>query len=95
MINKFVRGRGVFRMNTELLKNENYIQLINKIIKEEKHKYALPIYALNAIDNLPENEIQFTIPDDLFLETILLRIRGETVKFSSEIKKCTKSVRMT
>lgn len=90
MINKFVRGRGVFRMNTELLKNENYIQLINKIIKEEKHKYALPIYALNAIDNLPENEIQFTIPDDLFLETILLRIRGETVKFSSEIKKCTK-----
>ena len=87
LLNKFVRGKGLFRMNTALLENKNYLHLINKAIKEERVKYALPIYEFNAIHNIPDSEIQFTIEDELFLEMLLLRIRGETIKFSSEIKK--------
>ena len=28
-----------------------------------------------------------SIPDDLFLEVLLLKIRGETIKFASRLKK--------
>ena len=33
----------------------------------------------------------FTIDDDLFFETLLLMIRGETIKFSAELKRKNKS----
>ena len=41
--------------------------------------------SLNTQINL--DEIQFNINDQLFLETLLMMIRGNTIKYSSEKKK--------
>ena len=37
--------------------------------------------------NVASDEIQFIINDQLFLETLLMMIRGNTIKYSSEKKK--------
>ena len=86
LINKFAKGKGIWKLNVSLLKDQSYLNLINKIIIEEKHTYACPIYS-NAFLNDHLNEIQLTIDEDLFLEMLLLRIRGETLKYSTELKR--------
>ena len=68
------------------MKDENYISKINTLIDNEIFKYALPIYHPNYLTG-NYKDIMFTIDDDLFLEMIFLKIRGETIKFSSFLKK--------
>ena len=59
---------------------------MNKIIDEEKEKYCLPIFSINHIKET-YNDLTFSINDDTFLEMLFLRIRGETIKFASTLKK--------
>ena len=72
--------------NTNLNRYIDYINLINNLIDEEKHKYALPVYNPDYLKNTYKN-VTFTIHPDLFLEMLYLRIRGETIKFASLLKK--------
>ena len=44
IMNNFEIGKGIWKLNVNLLKNIDYINLINNLIDEEKHKYALPVY---------------------------------------------------
>ena len=87
LLNKFKRGRGLWKLNCSLLKDKEYINLVNKMIQEEKFKYALPVYNLDFLSTIPDNNINFIISDGQFLEALLLRIRGETVKYASYQKK--------
>ena len=41
----------------------------------------------NDTNNISNENAQFTISDQLFLETLLLMIRGEIIKYSSRKKK--------
>ena len=84
---KFIRGKGVWKFNTSLLQNIDYVNTINNIIDLEKYFYAIPVYNLQYLKTIEDSEIQFTISDSLFLEVLLSKIRGETVKFSSGLKK--------
>ena len=88
LFNKFKRGRGVWNLNCDLLKDIAYVNMINNIIKEEKITYALPIYNIDFVTN-PENDndILFTIGENQFLEILVVKIRGETIKYSSIKKK--------
>ena len=88
VISKFKIGKGIWKFNNSLLKNKDYLELVNKIIHEEKSKYALPVYSAEYVKNENEN-IKFNIDDDDFSEMICLRIRGETIKFASYLKKQT------
>ena len=80
------KATGNLAINFSLLRNKNYLELINKIIQEEKVKYALPVYNMNYVTGSNET-IEFTIPSNLFLETLFLRIRGESIKFAIHLKK--------
>ena len=80
-------GKGIWKFNTHLLKDMEYINLINKSIQEEMAKYAVPVYNLDNINEILEEHIDLTISEDLFLEMLVLRMRGETIKFSSYKKK--------
>ena len=46
-------------------------------------KYAVPVYNMQSINTIPENELQTTTSENLFLEMLFLCIRGETVRYSS------------
>ena len=88
LLNTFNHGKGVWKFNNSLLEDTKYLNLINKIIVEEKQKYAIPLYSVEFL-NENYSDIQFTIDNDVFLEMLLLRIRGETIKFATFEKKKT------
>ena len=49
-MNNFEIGKEIWKLNVGLLKNINYINLINNVI-EEKHKYALSVYNPDYLKN--------------------------------------------
>ena len=79
----FQQGKGVWKFNNSLLKDKDYLIKINNVIDEEKMRYAVPIYNPNNITKVKDTELQLTISDSQFFEVLLLKIRGETIKFSS------------
>lgn len=85
--NNFKKGRGLWKFNNSLLYDENYLDCIRGVILEVKKQYAAPVYNFGNIHNIPDADISFTINDQLFLETLLLEIRGKTISYASYIKK--------
>lgn len=69
------------------LKIKKYVETIKNTIKETVNFYALPVYNRDNLHNIPPANIQLTIDDQLFLETLLMEIRGKTISFSSWKKK--------
>ena len=82
VINHFHRGPGIWKFNCALLKNPEYINIINKAIMEFRLKYALPIYSIEYIKHASDLELQFSIDDEILLEMLMLELRGLTIKFS-------------
>ena len=64
-------------------KDDKYVSLVNKLIQEEKLKYAVPVYSLHHLQTASDEDIAFTINSSNFLEMLLLRIRGETIKYAT------------
>ena len=88
----FSRGPGVWKFNTSLLKDQEYIAFVKNWIRDEKLRYAAPVYNLENIHNIPDDNLHLKIDYDLFLEMLLLRIRGETIKYASHKKKLRKEI---
>ena len=86
-INKFNKGKGIWKFNCSLLSEQEYLAKINSSIRDEIIKYAVPIYSYQYLNSASFGDLQLTITDDLFLETLLLRLRGETIKYASARKK--------
>ena len=86
---EFKRDRPFWKMNNTHLRDENYLNEIKKVIREIKLRYAVPVYNMEKIDEVDLEDIQFTISDQLFFETLLIEIRGKTISYSSYIKKQT------
>ena len=38
---------------------------------------------LEEIENIPDQEIQFTLNDQLFLDVLLMELRGKAISYSS------------
>lgn len=84
-LNKFKKGKGLWKMNNSLLHDKEYLDLINKYIVDIKLQYSLPVYNPEYMNTIPDSVIEFTISDQLFLEILLLEIRGKTISYSSFI----------
>ena len=76
-------GKGLWKFNNSLLKDIDYLNCINTLIENIKLQYCIPIYNIENIENIHNSTIQFVINDQLFLETLLMEIRGKTISFSS------------
>ena len=77
------KGPGLWKFNESLLNDEKYIEIVINCISKTIEQYALPIYTREfiSVEDNYEN-IHFRINDDLFYETLLMMIRGETVRYS-------------
>ena len=80
----FQKGKPLWKHNNSLLNDKDYLKAINNRIDEVKKQY---VYNMDQIDNVPDDEIQFVINDQLFLETLLMELRGKSISFSSYKKK--------
>jgi len=80
---KIEHGKGLWKFNNSLLYDLEYIQCIKQKIEEIKQQYVLPVYNIEYLNTIENDLIQFTINDQLFLETLLMEIRGKTISYSS------------
>ena len=76
------RGPGLWKFNESLLKDDEYLEIVNICIRRTIEEYALPIYTREFMSNeCNYGNIQFKIDDGLFDETFLMLIRGETIRY--------------
>ncbi len=78
------RGNGFFKLNTSILKDIEYCNRIKQCINNNIERYAKPHQNL---DNRSEEE--FEISDLLFLDTLKMEIRRESIRYSSNKKRNT------
>ena len=85
-----IRGRGYWKLNNSLLQEEDYKDIVKDCINKCISDYACPAYDRTNLNTISRNDIQFTVNDQLFFETLLLSIRGATISYSSYITKLKK-----
>ena len=86
---KVIRGRGLWKLNCDLLSNSDYVDLINKTIQEVKSEYTVPVYSIEFIDNASDLDKKFIVEEHLLLEMIMFKIRQKSIKFASNLRKST------
>ena len=85
-LNKFHCGLGTWKINSSILKDKSYVELINKTIEQTIEEYSLP--TCNPLKNhdISTKDLTLTIDDTLFLDTFLMKIRGKTIHVGSPKK---------
>ena len=76
-------GKSYWKHNNSLLTELEYLKTMNKKILVVKKQYALPVYNIDEIENIPNTEIQFNINDQLFLDVLLMELRGQSISYAS------------
>ena len=99
---KFSRGRGFWKMNNSLLSEADYVLKIKNCIKRVACQYAIIENDQNFFQNAtPENlemflteqtpeslqNLPLTINPELFLDTLMMEIRQETIIYSAAKKR--------
>ena len=65
-----------------------YLNPNTRVIEEETIKYAVPVFDYSFLKNYCNyKDIVFKEESDTFLEMLLMRIRGESIKFATALKK--------
>ena len=86
-MDNFEHGKSLWKHNNSLLTDTEYLKTINSKIQDIKKQYCLPVYNHEAIDEIPDEELQFVINDQLFLDTVMMEIRGKSISYASYKKK--------
>ena len=81
-MDNFKHGKSLLKHNNSLLRDLEYLQTILSKILDVKKQKSLPIHNLDNLEYIPDDEIQFFMNDQLFLETLLMEIRGKAISYS-------------
>ena len=65
------------------LKIKSYVKKVKYAIQNLKRDYVLQ----PDFENIPDENLQFSIDDDLFLELLLMKIREMTIPYSGKLKR--------
>ena len=82
-----IKGTGYFKFNNSLLRNAESESKVKNFILETLSDYTPLVYNKDQISSLPAQDIILTISDQLFLETVIMNIRGYTISYASGKKK--------
>ena len=86
-LDNFERGPGTWKFNNNLLNDKTFVEKVKSIILNVKKQYANILYTAEKIHEIPEDSICFDIHDSLFLEILLMEIRGVAISHASFKKK--------
>ena len=81
------KGKGLWKMNTSLLRNSEYIQMVQDTIVDCKEMYAALPYNRANLNDITIEDLQLTISWKLFLDTLLMMIRGKSISLTSNFKR--------
>ena len=88
---RFQRGKGFFKFNNSLVNDKEYIDIILKAIRDVTIRYVEDIYNPAFLITASPEQLQsliLTINPQLFLECLILEIRGKTISYCAWKKKC-------
>ena len=86
-LNSIKKGQGFWKFNNSLLKDHTYVNKVKQIILDTKTEYSPMIVIRDSILDIPDEDLQLTIDDDLFLEMILMNIRKMTIPYCASKKR--------
>ena len=77
------RGKGWYKFNVSLLRDPQYVEMINQTFNAVTDEYVVPLYE-ESFRYTPESvrDMKFKINDSLLWETVILRLRTETITYS-------------
>jgi hypothetical protein len=81
------RDRQFWKFNYSLLRDKYYVEEIKTVVENVKKEYALPVYNMDNINSILNDDLQLQISDQLFFEMLLLKIREKSISYSSYKKK--------
>jgi len=77
----------LWKFNSSLLKDKNYLNKVNVLIQDVITEYAALPYSRSNLMEVPVFELQLVISDQLFLDTLLMKVRAETIIYASKRKR--------
>lgn len=86
-LNEFIKGKGFWKFNNSLLTDKDYINIIKKLLNNIICQYSCHVYNKESISTIRNEDLCLTINDQLFLDTLLMEIRGKTISYASYKKK--------
>ena len=86
---KDIKHNTFWKFNSSLLRDKEYLDQVNIEIQNVTEEYAADHYDRSTLHNIPKSKIELSIPDKLFLDFMLMKIRSETVAYASMKKKKT------
>ena len=84
---KFARGKVIWKFNCALLKDQEYIEMVNSLINQIKAENSALVYNFDSLPNISDQDLCLRVSHSQFLEILLLQIRGETVKYGTHTKR--------
>ena len=66
------RHRPLWKFNNSLLRDFDFVNLVKQVILDLKKQYAVPVYDVNNIHLIDDDDLTLTIDDQLFFEMLLL-----------------------
>ena len=85
---KFKKRRFYWKFSNSLLHDKDYINQIKQLMIEIKRRYAadIQLYEGTIIEEIPNDQLQLSINDQLFFEVLLLKIGGNSISYVSFVK---------
>ena len=80
------RGKGFYKFNTALLRDEKYVQTIEQTVRDTLSTYSLPVYSRSFVRDFPA-DVEVVISWRLFWETLILNMRTETISYAIQKRK--------
>ena len=89
---KFTKGHGFWKFNNSLLKDQDHNDLVKNTIRRVVKQYAMQPQQYNEEfwSNCDVNYLQYiesTLNPQLYLDIIVMEIRGETIKYGAMLKR--------
>lgn len=76
-----------WKFNSSLLKDRKYLEEVNFEIDRIIDEYAAIPYVRENIFKIPKDELSLTVPDDVFLDFLLMKVRSKTIGYATMKKK--------
>ena len=73
----FIRGKGLWKFNNSLLIDIDYVNIVKEKIIDVKKQYSALVYDMNHIGDIENDNVHLTINKQLFLEILLMGLRGK------------------
>ena len=87
-IKQHARGNGLWMFNVSHLSSDEYRETVKQCIYSTVKQYAAPVYHPDVYtDNTNYSTLHLTISESVFYETLIMMIRGESVRFAKQAAK--------